>query len=217
LRAIYSGPGGTSEMVVTGGHLALEGNFTFDGVSLYARPSASPSSLDLRGTSIQHTDGPSVRVEDSDFYGEGVRIYAPTADCFSYVGQGLGVEINCRASQAGDVMHATPWGENCNASSAHGEYTIARFGGIYERSYGPDIADQSDGKKPGYTWNCGVLSRRGTSGIGIGLYEGRIGWLDTCEGDDLWVVNSKAFASGCRFRGQSLHDGTVEAYDPANP
>jgi hypothetical protein len=217
LRAIYSDAGGTSDMTVSGGSLTLKGDFTFDGVALYARPAAGlAASLALRGTSIQFTDGPGVRIEDSDFHAEGVRVYASTADCFSYVGRGLGIEINCRASHAGDLDHATPWAENCNASSAHGEYTIARFGGIYERSYGPDIADAGDGKKIGYSWNVGVIAQGSLAGVGIGVYDKRMAWLDTCQGN-LWVEKAEVRAFDCRFASAILRKGTVEAYDPANP
>jgi hypothetical protein len=216
LRAIYSDAGGTSALTVINGQLMINGDVTLDGVAVYAR--GGLATLALRSCSIQFTDGPGVRVEDGNCCSEAVNIYAPTADGFSYAGRGFGTEINCRSIAAGDVAHEIPAIENCNASSAHGEYVIARFGGVYERSYGPDIADQGEGETTGYTWNVGVITRGSLVDIGMGLYVKRVGWFDTCSTEgEFRVEHAAARTFNCRFGRTVLFAGQSDAYDPANP
>lgn len=192
-RCLYTDNRGNSGLINEGGSLAVIGDIVLDGVAVEARPfDAAPPRIALRGCVIQHSLTNGLRMESGQAVSESVRVFAARYDGFNYsaapdMAQGLAVEINCRITSSGDLAaFGRPAFSNCNASSAHGTFDIARFGGIYERSYGADIADTAEVDHDSYSWNVGVIARESLVNIGFGFYGEsalRRAWLDTCSSE----------------------------------
>jgi hypothetical protein len=192
LRALYLDRDGAGSIRVTGGVLIVDADVTFDGVGLQGEPVAgAPSLISLRGCWIRFAPAAGLMMHGGASYAESVRIHASRHDCFNYGGEvgferGLAIEHDCRASNAGDIATFGLETPNRNGSSAHGEFDIARFGGIYKHSYGPNIADTGSHGFDAATWNVGVRTESSRIGIGFGVYDGpgsaasRRVWLDSC-------------------------------------
>jgi hypothetical protein len=153
---------------------------------------------------------------DGDSYLENVRVVASRFDALNYSWEegraARAIEVNCHATYSGDIDAFPLTLKNCNASSAHGGVDIARFGGLYERSNGPNIADTAEDEIESASWNVGVLTRSSFAGVGFGAYgaaKPRTCWNDRCQAEDERI--GLQIGAGARAYSHQCEYGSVQA------
>jgi hypothetical protein len=143
--------------VVRDATLTIEPGILFEGGGIYA----TNSDVTMRSCVLKFSEGHGVTMFGGRFRGEALRIHAPQGDGFNYNDGCIAFERDCWVSDAG---YGESWGLTSNGSSSHG-CTVTRYGGLYESSMGPDIADIW--MKGAYSENFGVTVRNSRVGIGF--------------------------------------------------
>lgn len=207
LRAVYFN--GSAGFITANGAKLILKDLVFDGVVVGGTETNGPNpQLYLEGCTSQFAAQNSFVASGGLMATQDCRAHSPRDDCFQYnpgatTGAMLGVEINCHATDAGAVStyyytlgdgSARNW--NANGSTSHGGTVVARFGGLYERSFGPNIADTSNitALYQAMTWQVGVQTRECRPSVG-GVFAGqqfaraegqgpRTVFLDSCASDD---------------------------------
>ncbi len=225
LKALYLNAASTSRCLVYGSRIAFDGVY-FDGCQIQQLENAGGLANEHwlnNCTMFASTYGGYANgVNGGTCIASNVRIHASGSDGFNYnwsaTGAGgnmaLGVEANCHVTDAGDAMgFGTGISSNNNGSSIHEGY-VARFGSIYEGSFGPDIADTSISGIPSISWQVGCIARSGHPAgnpVGWGFYGiggatavtagTRLAWLDTCfgGGDANGALRLEAWAAAKTF------------------
>ena len=225
LKALYLNAASTSRCLVYGSRIAFDGIY-FDGCQIQQLENigglANEHWLNNCTMFASPYGGYANGVNGGTCIASNVRIHASGSDGFNYnwssAGAGgnmaLGVEASCYVTDAGDAMgFGTGISSNNNGSSTHEGY-VARFGSIYEGSFGPDIADTSVTGIPSISWQVGCIARNGHSAgnpVGWGFYGmngatavsagTRLAWLDTCYGggDANGALRLEAWAAAKTF------------------
>jgi hypothetical protein len=150
-------------MVIKESTLSVGPGIVFEGGGIWA----TNSDVNLRSCVLKFSEGNGVTMFGGRFHGESVRVHAPQNDGFNYNDGCIAFERDCWVSDAG-------YGENqqltSNGSSSHG-CSVTRFGGLYESSMGPDIADTW--REGVYSENFGVTVRNSRIGVGFRFVDGR--------------------------------------------
>lgn len=168
----------SSLLLIEGGRLSIGLGIKMEGVGIWARPDhGRQPDIELNGCSIVFAFGNGLTMRGGMSKATSVRMHASQADCFNYSHDDDGrlceaEERDCHLSEAGDAATFGSTRTNLNGSSAH-SCRIKRFGGIYENSQGPDVADTFDADSKGqYSINHGVITRGSRVGVGF-MFSGR--------------------------------------------
>lgn len=254
LRAVYSGGSGPQYVDAVATTVGING-LILDGITQRGVQSAgSLPQVYTYNCISQFANFAGLEANDGFYASENFHIHSSQEDCFHYFAitspfSTSMVEINCIATDAGarDTFGLT-YGDgtsrpmNRNGSSMHQSATGARFGGIYEASRGPNIADVT-GTLGGAakTWQVGVVTRRsqpstlpsGQVFVRSSGEQMRTVLLDTCYDldDAALALNRSLVIHGCtvyaamlggrdsnRLLGVTKDVGQViTAYDPRTP
>lgn len=218
-----------SRVLVYGSKLLMEGQWHADGVTLMPLQNAGVRPIlymdvqaDSRPT-VRHAISHGLDSLGADTYISGAWLHRNKGDNFHYTDSaGLdcrAVEIDCKATFAGDKAGEPAAANTSNGSSMHLAGDVLRVNGVYRRNWGPDVVDTGTGE----SWNVGTVSGPGApSGNDYGMYTtGPVLRMDCCSSfghaqADIAVTaggDIKLFASS--FRTQSNAGGTIETYSPA--
>ena len=122
-----------------------------------------------------------------------------------------GIEINFESRFAGDVdtygedQTDNPTGstsENKNGSSNHDSFVV-RVNGIYERNFGPQVADTADS----YSWNLGAIAGHSAIEDGVAPAIARYGFLN--QANDAWMDGCAASGNDEGFEADTSADVRV--------
>jgi hypothetical protein len=221
-----------------GGTIAIGPGVKLEGVGIVSRSyrGEEPTTI-LNGCQIIFGYSNALTAKGGCVFAMNVRLHASQIDSFNYDpdegGRIVAVEYNCHASEAGDAQTygaTTADGKQryqYNGSSSHGG-TVVRYGGLYENSQGPDIADTAWPGTTSVSANYGVMVRNSRVGYGF-AFTGRgtepgecLVYLDRCsaEGETIDLLSlssagSRVFISNSRLRKQwKLSAGTIDTYTP---
>lgn len=218
-----------SRILVYGSKLLFEGQWHLDGVTLMPLQNAGVRPylyMDVQAESrptVRHAISHGLDSLGADTYLRGAWLHRNKGDNFHYTDSGgldcQGVEIDCKATFAGDKAGEPTAANTSNGSSMHLAGDVLRINGVYRRNWGPDIVDTGTGE----SWNVGTVSGPGApSGNDFGIYTtGPVLRIDCCSSfshaqADIAVTTGgviKAFASS--YRTTSNTGGTIEPYNPA--
>jgi hypothetical protein len=227
LRAIYidhSVGGGILQN--SGARLAVGAGVTFEGVGILAVPLRGnrPTTI-LNGCQFDFAPMYAFNSLGGVSFLANVRAHASQYDAFNYGPDqqekpNFGIEHNCHTTDAGDIETFGKYDngklrENNNGSSSHSSM-IVRYGGLYEGSLGPEIADTwVDDITGQVSANYGVLTRSSRIGVGYHFFGGKgMAYLDRCgsegqETDLLATESAVVKRVDSRFRTIKTASGAV--------
>lgn len=211
LRALYFTPAGNAHLWLTGVTVLFEG-IQFEGLSFDAIETQFQGvwvSTNLWISDFVQSFGTEYGFWDigSTIYAENGLVHANKVDGFNgnWSRAGLAgnpdvmLEANIHSSDAGDISTYGFSGPTLdNGSSSHTGF-LASFGSVYERDWGPELADTSsqDIPIPSVSWLVGSIARNSnpsdTDNYGGFQFQGmlsnpipgdprnRVAWMDTCQ------------------------------------
>jgi hypothetical protein len=158
----------------------------------------------------------------ADTYCQGAWLHRNKGDNFHYTDDGglkcRGLEMNCKATFAGDISTIPTAPNTSNGSSIHATSDVCRINGVYAFNYGPDVVDTGTG----HSWNVGTIAQSAPSGGNSVSFYGACGSmrLDSCSGRDgvqadVRAENCPVYMYATSYRTQSLvGTGTITPYRP---
>ncbi|WP_341237842.1 hypothetical protein [uncultured Limnobacter sp.] len=222
-----------SRILVLGTKLLFEGDWQLSGVFFSPLQNAGvrpflfcefdPSKY---RPNVRHTISHALDSLGADTYFQNAWMHRAKGDNFHYFdSEGVkvrGVEIDCRATYAGDIATELAAPNTSNGSSMHNTGDVLRINGEYRRNYGPDVVDTGTGE----SWNAGTESGPcTTSGNAYGFYTtGPVMRLDTCsafgqdQADIAATTGGQILKFATSFRTSSTAGspvGTIVDYTPS--